>query len=194
MPGIGMVLNTAKLALAAQQQGLTVTSHNIANVNSPHYSRQRVTHTPTDPVRTGVLWLGTGVITTSVQRSADQLLENRLIDIRSDLASSEEMATYMDIFETALNENSESGLSNLMVEFWNAWQGVSNNTTRAPERVAVYERGVETAERFDTLANDLLQIEIDLNSGVSSILSEVGSICSQIAVLNGELVGSSLTS
>jgi len=188
MSGIGMVLNTAKLAIAAQQQGLAVTSHNIANVNSPYYSRQSAVHSPRDPIAYGEYWLGSGVDMSAVQRSADQLLENRLIDIKSDLASSEEMATYMDIFEAALNENSESGISNLMVEFWNAWQGVSNNPTGAPERVATYEKGVETAERFDMLANDLLQMEIDLNSEVSAVLSEIGSLSSQIAALNNELI------
>ncbi len=193
MSGLGLVLNTARLAIAAQQQGLTVSSHNIANVNSPYYSRQSAVHSPRDPISYGRYWLGSGVEMAAVQRSADQLLENRLIDIRADLASSEEMATYMDIFETVLNENSESALSSLMVEFWNAWHGVSNNPTRAPERVAVYEKGVETAERFDTLANDLLQVEVDLNSELSAILTEVGSICSQIATLNNELIGQEIT-
>ena len=190
MSGIGMVLNTAKLALAAQQQGLAVTSHNIANVNSPYYSRQSAVHTPRDPIPYGEYWIGTGVDTAAVQRIADQLLENRLIDIKSDLASSEQMAIYMDIFEAALNENSESGISNLMTEFWNTWQGVSNNPTGTPERVVVSEKGVETAERFDTLTDDFLQMKIiDLNNEISSVLSEIGSLSSQIAALNNELIG-----
>ena len=193
MSGIGMVLNTAKLALAAQQQGLSVTSHNIANVNTPYYSRQSAVHSPRDPVSYGNFWLGTGVDMTAVQRSADQLLENRLIDIKSNLASFEQMAAYMDIFEASLNENSESGISNLMAEFWNAWQDVSNNPTGAPERVAVYEKGVENAERFDTLRNDLLQIEADLNSEISSVLTEINSYSSQIAALNSALIGQKVT-
>ena len=42
MSGISMVMNTAKLAIAAQSYGLNTTSHNIANVNSPHYSRRPI--------------------------------------------------------------------------------------------------------------------------------------------------------
>jgi len=188
-----MVLNTAKLAIAAQQKSLSVTGHNIANVNSPYYSRQSAVHSPRDPVPYGEYWLGSGVDVDAILRSADQLLENRLIDLKSDLASSEEMATYMNIFETSINENSESGISNLMAEFWNSWQGLSNNPTGSPERIAVYEKGVETAERFDALTNDLLQMETDLNSEVSAILSEIGSLSEQIAELNNELIGQEST-
>ncbi len=40
MSGISFVLNLARGALSAQQQGIAVTAHNIANVNTPGYSRQ----------------------------------------------------------------------------------------------------------------------------------------------------------
>jgi len=111
---IGMVLNTAKLAIAAQQQGLAVTSHNIANVNSPYYSRQMLQHNPTDPVSLGNVMIGTGVEASAITRYCDQLLENRLIDLRSDLAANEETAGYMDILEAAFSENTENGISHIM--------------------------------------------------------------------------------
>ena len=41
MSGISFVLNLARGALSAQQQGIAVTAHNIANVNTPGYTRQR---------------------------------------------------------------------------------------------------------------------------------------------------------
>ena len=103
---IGMVLNTAKLAIAAQQQGLAVTSHNIANVNSPYYSRQTVVHSATDPVSVGDNMIGTGVEVTAIKRYCDQLLENRLTDLRSDLAANDEAARleFQDLPYTVTNE------------------------------------------------------------------------------------------
>ena len=186
---IGMVLNTAKLALAAQQQGLAVTGHNIANVNSPYYSRQTIVYSATDPVSLGSAVIGTGVEVKAVQRYCDQLLENRLTDLKSDLAANEETAGYMDILESAFSENSESGISHIMSEFWNTWHDLSNNPTGEPERQAVYEKGVHLSERFDTLANDLLQIENDLNREISGTVSLVGTIGSQLAEINNQLLG-----
>ena len=53
MSGITTLLNIAKGALAAQQYGLNVTGHNIANVNTPGYSRQNVPHTSAMPYQAG---------------------------------------------------------------------------------------------------------------------------------------------
>jgi len=186
---IGMVLNTAKLALAAQQQGLAVTSHNIANVNSPYYSRQKLQHSPTDPVSLGNVMIGTGVEVSAVTRYCDQLLENRLIDLKSDLAANQETAGYMDILESAFSENTENGISHIMSEFWNTWHDLSNNPTGEPERQAVYEKGVHLSERLDTLTNDLLQIENDINNEISAVISQVGSIGSQLADVNNQILG-----
>lgn len=189
MSGIGSVLSTAKLAIAAQENSLSVTGHNIANVNSEYYSRQNPVLTPKDPLPYGTFWIGTGVELSGVQRSVDQLLENRLMGVKSELTSSEEMVAYMDIFEAALNENSESGLSNLMSEFFNSWQALSNNPTGSPDRVTVYEKGLENADRFNILKSDINQIEDDLNNEISAVIVEINSLASQIATLNNELLG-----
>ncbi|MCK5202467.1 MAG: hypothetical protein KAR15_01295, partial [Desulfobacterales bacterium] len=37
------IMSLAGQALLTQQQAISVTSHNIANVNTPGYSRQRLT-------------------------------------------------------------------------------------------------------------------------------------------------------
>jgi len=187
--GIGMVLNTAKLAIAAQQQGMAVTSHNIANVNSPYYSRQTLVFNPTDPVSVGTVMIGTGVEVESISRYCDQLLENRLVDLKSDLAADKETAAYMDILESAFSENSENGVSHIMSEFWNTWHDLSNNPTGEPERQAVYEKGIHLSERLDTLTNDFLQIENDLNNELSSVISHVGTIALQIGDINNRIIG-----
>lgn len=43
MAGISQILNTAKEALLAHQQAVAVAGHNIANVDTPGYSRQTLT-------------------------------------------------------------------------------------------------------------------------------------------------------
>ena len=189
MSGISMIMNTAKLAIAAQQYGLNTTSHNIANVNSPHYSRQSVEHAATDPVLSGTHWIGTGVETNAVTRTSNQFLENRLMDLKSNLASYEETAAYMEILESAFNENTDSSLSNITAEFWNTWQDLSNRPNGSPERLTVYEKGKQLAERFDSLSTDILQIEIDVNSEIAAVISEVGSLAAQVGAINNAIIG-----
>ena len=74
-------LETAKRGLFAQQQALYVTSHNIANANTPGYSRQVLNMVPTDPFPAPGLnrpqipgQMGTGVEADSIQRVRDSFL------------------------------------------------------------------------------------------------------------------------
>jgi flagellar hook-associated protein 1 FlgK len=78
MGGMGLVFNIAKDALIAHRYSMDVTAHNIANVDTPGYSRQ-------DPVMeagqsdiVNGLNFGTGADITAITRNSDQLLENRL--------------------------------------------------------------------------------------------------------------------
>lgn len=69
-------LEIAKRGMQTQQAALYVTGHNISNVNTPGYSRQRVNFAQTNPFPTPGLnrpqipgQLGTGVMSKSIQRS-----------------------------------------------------------------------------------------------------------------------------
>ena len=62
MTGIGHTLNIARGALSAQQYGLTVAGHNIANVNTPSFSRQSLSMTTSIPILYGGLVFGSGVL------------------------------------------------------------------------------------------------------------------------------------
>jgi len=189
MSGIGMVLNTAKGAIAAQQIGLNVTGHNVANVNTSNYCRQVVSYSAEQPVKYGGVLLGTGVDVQEVQRICDQYLENRLESEKSDLSAFEEMAAYMNIMESLFNENSGSSLSTMMSEFWNSWQDLSNNPAGSSERIAVYEKGSRIAEQFDFLNAELMQLESELTQEMEAAVSEVNSLADQIAAINNEIVG-----
>jgi len=111
------------------------------------------------------------------------------MDYTSDYEASKETSSYMNILETAFNENTENGINTIMSQFWNSWLDLSNNPTGSPERVAVYEKGVHIAERLDTLTNDLARIETDMNNEITAIISSVGTIAGQIAELNNTLIG-----
>lgn len=189
MSGLGMTLNIAKGALAAQQYGLNVTGHNIANVNTSSYSRQSVLYGPAMPILSSGFLLGTGVDVEQIQRSSDQLLENRLMQQQCSMCSYEETAAYMSIMESVFNENSEAGLSTLISEFWNSWQDLSNNPTGSSERIAVYDKGTAVAEQFDFLKAETMQLEVELTCEIESSISEINSLTKQIAAINNDIVG-----
>jgi flagellar hook-associated protein 1 FlgK len=189
MSGIGMVLDIATSALSAQQQSIDVTAHNIANVNTDGYSRQSPDLEAKQPMLTNGLIMGRGVDVNQVTRSSDQLIENRLMQEKSNLSSSSEMEKYMQVLEGYFNETSDTGMSTMLNNFWNNWYDISNNPSGTAERHSLYENSTLLAEQFNSLGSDLTQVKSDLTNSVSSGIGTINQITQEIAKLNDQIVG-----
>ena len=87
-------LNIGTSALLSLQRAISTTGHNIANVNTEGYSRQRVEFATLPPERTGAGFLGSGVTISSVTRSFDQFLAD---DVRSRTSSSTGVQLFRDL-------------------------------------------------------------------------------------------------
>ncbi len=192
MAGITSTLNIAKLAIAAQQYGLNVSGHNIANVNNPDFARQNADHVSTTPAMLGGFLFGTGVNVHQVEQTVDQLLENRLTDEIATQAAFTEAESYMKIIEGFFDENSDTSMNSLLSDYWNAWHDLSDNPLGSSERVQVYEKGIKLAERFNDVSQDLDQVSTDITSEISSTVISINAITSQIADLNREIIGQEL--
>ena len=189
MSGIGMVLNIAANALNAQQNGISVTAHNIANVNTEGYTRQRPVLDARQPEVYGGLVMGRGVEVDTIAQYSDQLIENRLNQEKSNMSSTSEMEKYMQVLEGLFNENSDTSISTMLSDFWNGWYDISNNPTGTSERILLYEHSSLIAEQFNTLASDLTQIKTDLTNAVNTGLETINDLTNQIAQLNDQIVG-----
>ncbi|OGR20680.1 MAG: flagellar hook-associated protein FlgK [Desulfobacula sp. RIFOXYA12_FULL_46_16] len=189
MSGISSTLSIAKTAIAAQQYGLAITGHNIANVNNSDYSLQNADQLNRTPALYAGFLFGTGVDTAQIRQSVDSLLENRLTDEKSTQAAFEEANSYMKVLEGYFDENSDASITSIMAEFWNSWHDLSNNPLGSSERVAVYEKGSNYADRLNKADADLSQLTVDLNNEITAALDQVNSISSQIAALNRQITG-----
>ena len=189
MAGIGTVLDIANSALSAQQQSINVTAHNIANVNTEGYSRQCPDLETKQPISANGLIMGRGVNVDQVTQAGDRFIESRLMQEKSNLSSSSEMEKYMQVLEGYFNENSDTGLSAMLADFWNGWYDISNNPSGAAERSSLYEHSALLAEQFNALGSDLTQVELDLTNAVSSGIETINKITDEIAKLNDQIVG-----
>ncbi len=189
MSGIGMVLDIATSALSAQQQGIDVTAHNIANVNTEGYSRQSPDLETKQPMLTNGLIMGRGVDVDEVTQSSDRFIEKRLMQEKSSLSSSSEMEKYLQVLEGYFNETSDTGVSTMLSDFWNNWYDISNNPSGSAERSSLYEHSTLLSEQFNELGNDLTQVKSDLTNAVSSGIDTINKITHEIAQLNDQIVG-----
>jgi flagellar hook-associated protein FlgK len=184
MSGINNTLSIAKSAIQVQQYGLNVAGHNIANVNNPEYSRQRIPMESTYPINYGGLIFGTGVTVDDINQVVNKYMEYRLTDNTSTKSSLEESQNYMNVLDSLLNENDESSISSLLSGFFNSWQDLSNNPGGAAERIAVYESGIMLSEELKTLNNSLSDLQTDLTREIEAGVEKVNQISAEIAEIN----------
>jgi flagellar hook-associated protein 1 len=191
MSGISLLLNTAKEALMAQQLAMDVIGHNVANVDTPDYTRQVPILQAKNPAEYGGMIVGTGVDVTSIQRNADAFIENRLQQRQSDLSASSEKELYMNVLEGIFDESSERSLSSQMADFWNAWNDLANNPSGDSERSALCERGALICQAFSDISADLDQLHRELNLSLDAGVGHINELTGKIAALNEQIVAMS---
>lgn len=192
MSGLSSTLSIAKTGIAAQQYGLNVTGHNIANVNNPDYSVQSADQKSMKPSLYGGFLFGTGVDTFQIRQSVDQLLEQRLTTEVSSQASFGELESYMRVLEGFFNESSKNSISNVLKEFWGSWEDLANNPEGSSERVVVFENGEKLAGSFRTAVLSMDDLTRDINADIQSATNQINEITKKIAVMNQEVLSSEL--
>lgn len=197
--GIHMVstfhgLETAKRGMFTQQNALYVTSHNIANANTPGYTRQRVNFVQTEaypaagmnaPMIPGQL--GTGVQAGSIERIRESFLDTQYRNEQNKLGYWESMASSLSKMEDIMNEPTENGLSAVMGEFWQSLQDLATYPENEGTRQVTLERGQAVADTFHFLSESITTIKNDIGNEVGVNLKEINSILKQIDELNKQI-------
>jgi flagellar hook-associated protein 1 FlgK len=188
MASIYGVLHVGKQALLTQQEALNVTAHNIANVNTPGYSRQRVMMETTAPVTMSSGQVGTGVTVNGIERVYDRYLTDQISNENETLGRWEAEKSGLQQVEVVFEETSGYGLNQSMGEFWNAWQDLSNNPSGQTERQMLLGAGETLAANFQQAYNDLAEIQDELDNNISQTVSEINVKAGQIAEINQKIV------
>lgn len=185
----GDVLNVSTSALLALQQALNTTGNNIANVNTPGYSRERVNLTTQTAVQTGIGTIGNGVQVSSIQRLYDDLLATRVNDAT---ASQSQASTYYDTASQldSLLGNDSTNLSSSLQQFFNSLQTVINDPSSAANRQALISQGQSLTSRFNLFSGQIANMQSNVNGQLNSVVSDINSKASQIADLNQQIASS----
>ncbi|WP_300672415.1 flagellar hook-associated protein FlgK [Desulfoluna sp.] len=182
--GFRLTMDIAKGALATAGRGMSVNGHNIANVDTPGFSRQSETITSNRPHTIGSLQLGSGASMDSVNRHVDQRLEERLIDQKSKFATYDESIVYIDNLESLFNVDSEHHLGTLMSEFWQGWHQVANHPDDPSARAVLLESARNMSGQFNSLSNDLTRLKTNVSQDIGAGVKRVNTLMDKIAKLN----------
>ncbi len=195
MGGIFSILGTASRALAVNQNGLAVVSHNTANVNTPGYTRQRQVTAAGAPIQDPRGAIGTGVEQTSIDRVSDELLFRQLVSEGSRGAALDVEVGALAHIEDVLNEQSGNGLAADLSALFDGFDDLTSaSVPGAPvEREAVRgaaETLIGTLHRID---ERLRTIQSDADAAVVVAVDEINALADRIAALNLDIVRAEVT-
>lgn len=187
MAGISSVLDIAKGALLTHQLSVQVAANNIANVDTPGYSRQvlNLANRASTPVAIGSL--GNGVEAESIMRQYDQILSSRVIEENTTLANFEAQENTLTVVEAIFNETYGLGLNDLMGQFWQSWQDVANLPENLASRQALVQSGQLVQDFLGNAYSEIIKARSDIAGELNTAISEVNSITVRIADLNREI-------
>lgn len=188
MQGVnGRVFDLGIGALRAHQQGIAVSGQNIANVNTPGYSRQRVVLETNIPFIAESGQMQAGVHVDSIERIHDRFIEGQVRGENRELGRWVARSEILGRLEMTFDESYGYGLSQAMSDFFSGWLDLSNDPSGHVERTVLIERGEYLADRFRLAYTDLVQIREDLDAQLQIAVQQINEKAAQIAELNLEI-------
>lgn len=186
--GLTGIFEIGRTALATTKLQLGVTGNNIANVNTPGYSRQEVIVEVQNPIITAQGFVGQGVSVAGIKRSYDGLLQNQIVQAQQDYGKFNTLNQSLSNIEQIFNESQNFGLASPLTEFFSTWQAVASTPEGLTERSLLLEKS-------NLLVNSAQSMELGINrsldyiqDGITDKITLINSLASDIARLNGQII------
>ena len=177
MSGID-VLNIAKNALLSHQAAINLTGTNIANVNTPGYTRQRPVFSASS---------SQSVEIANIERIYDRFLGAQINEQMHNLGYSEAKKEELGRIEMIFNEADGVGISELLNKFWSAWEDLSANPSGQAERQALVSVSQSLTSMFRSYSGELLSVQDDANTQIQGLAHQVNGYLSDIADINSKI-------
>ena len=181
------LLGIGTSALLSTQRALDTIGHNVANVNTPGYSRQRVEVAARLPQTSSAGFIGTGVDITGITRSYDQFLTGELRSSSSGYNETNTLAALSNGLDNLLADQN-SGLSPVLGSFFAAMQGAANDPTSLAARGALLGEAESLATRINGLNDWLDTTRRSLGARLDTNVQEVNQLAASIASLNQQII------
>jgi len=181
------MLDIGVSGLSAAQLGLATTGNNIANVNTPGYSRETIVQVTQPGQFSGSGFVGNGTSVIGVSRAYDQFAVAQVNSLQSELSQSTTSAQQLAQITGALG-NETQGVGASLTGFFTALQNLAASPGDTAVRSTVLSSAGALVQTMQSVDQQLTGFRTAINSDIQSITSEINSDASQIAKLNTQIV------
>lgn len=190
MIGITAGLEVARKALSAYQLAMSVYGNNIANVDTPGYSRRTLLLSEGEGHKLPVGRIGLGVDPVTIRRMRDSFLDDAYRRQSTSLGMYESLEQTLAEVEMVFGEPGEAGLSLVLNEFWDSWQELANRPESPTVRGLVRDKAQTLVHVLHQMDRSLVNQIQALDTEVEAYVGEINGTASAIAELNGKIVAS----
>ena len=187
MAGLLGTLNTAKSGMNVSQVAIQTTSHNISNINTPGYSRQRVNQSASSPYSMpgknsnfGAGQIGTGAQIDDVTRIRNSFYDYQYRSESHQYGNTSVKYEYFKNIEGIFNEPSDTAISSSLNSFFNSWSELSKDPQSSGVKSVVIENGKYLSNSINSAFKRLESLEEGLDKQSEYIMDEVNSMLSQL--------------
>ena len=174
---ISNIFETSKRSLLNHQSAINTTAKNVANVYTDGYTRRTFDLSS--------LSLGFGSMSEdSISRVKNQFLDNQIWYENQALGKESMSEMLLKQVETAFGEPEDSGLANIMTEFWNSWSSLANNPESDSARSLVRDKGVLLSNTFNRLDKNLKNLQKQTGIEIQQKVNEINQLVTQLGTIN----------
>lgn len=177
------LLSIGLSGLAASKTQLSITGHNIANVNTPGYSRQDATQATRSPQFSGAGYIGSGTTLVDVRRTYSEFLTSQL---RSSTSLNRDVEAYKSQIDQldSLLAGTTTGITPSLQKFFSALQTAAEDPANIPARQLVLAEAEGLARRFNTVYDRLSEQNNFTNKQMAAATDQVNRLAGSIGSLN----------
>ena len=186
------MMGTGLSGLRAMQRALDTTAHNISNVSTDGYSRQRVEFGTRNPQSLGGHWIGNGVDVESVTRVYNNYVSQQVRTSGGSLARFEAYSSQAAHLDDLLGDTS-NGLGASLQSFTNAINEVSSTPSSVPARQVLLSQGQALVERLKNYDTKLRDMAADVDTRLTGETADINALAHDIAKLNETIATSMQT-
>ncbi|REL26031.1 flagellar hook-associated protein FlgK [Thalassotalea euphylliae] len=174
--------------LSAQQQ-LATTGHNIANVNTEGYSRQRAEQSPTLAIQNGGNYIGTGTYVSDIARLYDQFAYREQVVNQSSLGAANASNASLTQLNGLLG-SAGGAITTSIQQFYQAMNSIADNPSDPALRSIALNQAKTLTTNFNNLNDSFDRIESATNGEISEIAKQISEISTEIANINERVLHS----
>lgn len=181
-------LNTATTGMNAAELSLQTATHNIANVNNPNYSRQRVELKSLPSMHmAGIGDIGMGTKASSVQRIVNEFVQTQLNQVNSSYNQYSQRSEVLGQLEGYYNEPSDNGILSQIDKLNGSFTSLANDPSSAGVKTTVMGNAKTVMDSINQLSNNISGLEVDTVEGITKNALDFNQTVKQLDLLNRQI-------